>query len=55
LIWSASPEKNAAGEPLDDIVFDVVVSTVEGPAAGTAGATRMRPAEIGSPCGPVPC
>jgi ribonuclease J len=24
------PEKNAAGEPLDDIVFDVVVSTVEG-------------------------
>jgi ribonuclease J len=24
------PEKNAAGEPLDDIVFDVIVSTVEG-------------------------
>ena len=24
------PEKNAAGEELDDIVFDVVVSTVEG-------------------------
>ena len=24
------PEKNAAGEPFDDIVFDVVVSTVEG-------------------------
>ena len=24
------PEKNAAGEPIDDIVFDVVVSTVEG-------------------------
>jgi ribonuclease J len=24
------PEKNAQGEPLDDIVFDVVVSTVEG-------------------------
>src|SRR6201996_2129795 len=29
------PEKNAAGEPLDDIVFDVIVSTVEGlPRAG---------------------
>ena len=24
------PEKNAAGEPFDDIVFDAVVSTVEG-------------------------
>ncbi len=24
------PEKNAAGEPLDDIVFDAVVSTIEG-------------------------
>ena len=24
------PEKNSAGEPFDDIVFDVVVSTVEG-------------------------
>jgi ribonuclease J len=24
------PEKNTAGEPLDEIVFDVVVSTVEG-------------------------
>jgi ribonuclease J len=24
------PEKNVAGEPLDDIVFDVVVSTIEG-------------------------
>jgi ribonuclease J len=24
------PEKNTAGEPFDDIVFDVVVSTVEG-------------------------
>jgi ribonuclease J len=24
------PEKNVAGEPIDDIVFDVVVSTVEG-------------------------
>ena len=24
------PEKNVAGEPLDDVVFDAVVSTVEG-------------------------
>jgi ribonuclease J len=24
------PEKNTAGEPLDDLVFDVVVSTIEG-------------------------
>jgi ribonuclease J len=24
------PEKNTAGEPLDDMVFDVVVSTIEG-------------------------
>ena len=24
------PEKNAAGEPIDDFVFDIVVSTVEG-------------------------
>ena len=24
------PEKNTAGEPLDDLIFDVVVSTIEG-------------------------
>ena len=30
MIWSASPRRIAAGEIIDDIVFDVVVSTVEG-------------------------
>ena len=30
MIWSGYPEKNSAGEVIDDIVFDVVVSTVEG-------------------------
>ena len=30
------PEKNAAGEVIDEIVFDAVVSTVEGSAAGAA-------------------
>ena len=44
------PEKNSAGEVIDEIVFDVVVSTVEGlPRARRRDPDAM--AEVGAPRG----